>query len=80
MAGTQAQFDQGARVGNGLVLPAIVGLVAAQGFFGRGVPLAARRTTQVVLLDQRLLDLEGAVAVDFLLTAAIALPGFPALA
>jgi hypothetical protein len=69
MAWTQTQLDQGAGIRNCLVLPAVVGLVAAQRIFGRRVPFAARLATQVVLLNQRLLDLYGAITVDLLLSA-----------
>ena len=67
VTGPEAKFDQGARVGDRLVLPAIIGLEAAQGVFGGGIPLPCGLAIQVVLANEGFLDLVSAFAIDLLL-------------
>lgn len=67
MVGPEAQFDQRARVGNLLRLPAIVGLELLHGRLAARVPRAGGLAIEVVRLDQRRLDLTGPRWVDLLL-------------
>ncbi len=68
MIGPEAKLDERARVGDSLVLPAVVGLEAAESVFGGGIPLSGGRTAQVVLADQSFLYLMRAFGIDLLLT------------
>jgi hypothetical protein len=68
VAWAQAQFDEGAGIGDGLVLPSVVSLEFPQGIFCDRIPRAARRTSQIMLSNQSLLDLPGALGINFLLT------------
>ena len=77
VARAQTQFDQGAGVGDGLILPSVIGLELPQGGFGRGVPFVRGLAFQITLLDQSLLNLMSSLAVNLLLPA---LFGMPALA
>ena len=72
MARPESEFDQRAGIGDDLVLPALVGLELAHGRLGSAVPDTSGLAVEVVLADQRFLDLAGTVAGNFLL--AVALP------
>jgi hypothetical protein len=61
---TQAEADEGARIGNTLALPALVSLIAAQGRLCGVIPFAGRRAVHIMLTNQRGLDLAGALAVN----------------
>lgn len=52
----QTKFDQGPRVGHGLALPSVVGLIAPHSFFTGLVPGAGRGASQIMLADQSLLN------------------------
>ena len=68
-ARAQTQFDQCSRVGDGFALPAVIGLVAAHGFFAGLVPGASGFAAEVVLADQGFLNGPGSLGVYFLLAA-----------
>ena len=68
-ARAQAQLDQRPRIGDLLALPAVVGLVAAHGFFASLVPGAGGFSAEVVLADQGFLNSAGPLRVYFLLSA-----------
>src|SRR5258708_25727583 len=70
--GPETELDERSRIRNNLRLPAIGGLIAAEGFLGRGVPGTRGFAAEIMRLDQCLLDLLGTPAVDSLL--AVALP------
>ncbi len=72
----EAEFDERARIGNDLVLPAIVFLIFRQCVFRRLIPLPTGLTGKIVSAYQRFLNLPGAGAVRRLLAA---LPGSGAL-
>lgn len=63
----QTQADEGAGVGHSLRLPSMVGLVTPHGIFAGLVPRSCCGAAQVVLPDQRLLDLLRALWIDLLL-------------
>ena len=69
LARTQAQADQSARIGDGFALPALIGLVAAHGFFAGLVPGASGFAAEVVLADQGFLNGPSSLGVYFLLAA-----------
>lgn len=69
LARAQSQLDQGARVGYGFALPAMVCLVAPHGFFAGLVPRAGGFSTQIVLADQSFLNGMSSLGIDFLLAA-----------
>ncbi len=69
VARSQPEFDQGARVGHGLRLPAVVGLIAAQGILCGLGPFAGSLAAEIVLANQRFLNGLRAIGVDFLLAA-----------
>ncbi len=69
MAWSQAQFDEGPRVGHCLRLPAMVGLIAAQGIFRSLSPFAGGFASEIVLADQRFLNGLRAIGVNLLLSA-----------
>ena len=69
MVGSEAEFDKRARVGHGLVLPAIVGLEMPQRVLSRGIPLPSRHAGHVMLANQSFLDLMRALGIDLLLAA-----------
>ena len=69
VARPESEFDEGARVGNRFILPAIVALEFSQRVFGGRVPFSGRLAAQVMLLDQRFLDLLGALGINLLLSA-----------
>jgi len=74
IAGAEAELDQRPRIGYFLVLPAMVGLVTAHGFFAVLVPRAGGLSAQVVLADQGLLNGLSSLGIDFLLAAHRLLP------
>src|SRR5208283_1470563 len=69
VVGAEAEFLDGARVGEELGLPAVVGLVFLYGGLGGRVPLAVGIAAKVVLADESLLNLRHAVRVDGLLAS-----------
>src|ERR1019366_975406 len=69
MIGSQAQFDQRPGIGCELGLPAVGRLVAGHGVAGSLVPSAGRPTAKVMLVNEGVLDLHGALFVDPALTA-----------
>ncbi len=69
LARPQAQLDQRARVGDGLALPSVIGLIAAHGFFAGLVPCAGGFAGHVMLADQSFLNGLRPLGVDFLLAA-----------
>ena len=68
-AGAKSQPDQGAGIGNGLCLKAVILLVALHRLLGGDVPVAGRRAGKIVFANQRLLDLGRALLIDGLLSA-----------
>ena len=80
----EAEADQSARIGNGLRLPAVIGLIAAHRVFTRLVPGSRRRSVQIMLANQGQLNFLGAIGINFLLPARTALSlaqrGLPRLA
>ena len=68
-ARAQTQFDQCSRVGDGFALPAVIGLVAAHGFFAGLVPGARGLAGQIMFADQGFLNGLGSLGIDFLLAA-----------
>ena len=73
----QAQADQSTRIGNGLALPSVIGLVATHRFFAGRVPRPGGRTTQVVFADQSFLNRVCAFGIDLLLATDSRLPARP---
>src|SRR5436305_10101917 len=73
MVWSQAQLDDGARIGRDLGLPSIFGLVTRHGGLGAGIPLSVGLAIEVFLADQGLLDIAGPGFINLLL--AMALPG-----
>ena len=67
MAGAEAELDQGAGVGDGFVLPTVVGLEPAKSIFCGRIPLPRRLAGQVVLTDESFLDLLRAFRINLLL-------------
>ena len=67
LARSQAQADQGTRVGDRLALPAMVRLVTPHGLFACLVPRAGRIPAQIMLANQRFLNGLRPFAIDFLL-------------
>ncbi len=65
----KTQPNQSARIWNCLGLPALLGLVATHRSLRTVVPLASRRSLQVMLSNQRLLDFADAAAVNRFLSA-----------
>jgi len=65
---SQTQADEGAGVRHRFRLPSMVGLVMPHGIFARLIPCSRRRAGQVMLADQRLLDLLRALRIDLLLS------------
>lgn len=68
MIGTQAQFDECARIRGDFRLPAIIGLVALHGRFRTAVPDAVGFPVKILFADQRYLDLGGSRRINFLLS------------
>ena len=60
----QAEVDQGAGVRDGLVLPSVIRLVAAHGGLGCVVPFSRGLAIQVMLANERFLNLLRAPGVD----------------
>ena len=69
MVWTEAQADQGARIGNGFRLPAVVGLIAAQGVFAGLIPGSSGLSRHIVFADQSFLNFLCAIGINFLLAA-----------
>jgi len=68
MIRAQSQFDQGASIGRGFGLPIVVGLITLHGLLRSIIPYACRFPRQVVLTNQSLLDFQGALPVNLLLS------------
>src|ERR1019366_9206460 len=64
MIGSQSQFDQRPGIGCQFSLPAVGRLVTGHGVAGSGVPSAGRPTGKVLLPNEGVLDLQGALLVD----------------
>jgi len=70
LAWAQPKTDQGARIGNGLALPAMVRLIFAHGIFAGLVPASGGLAfIEIVLADQRLLNFLGAIGINLLLAS-----------
>src|ERR1035438_9006538 len=67
---TESQFDERPRIRSHNALPALVGLVPLHRFLRRVVPDAGRTSIEVVLSQQRILNIVGALRINFLLAAA----------
>ncbi len=63
----KAEFDQSARVGDGLALPSVIGLEAAHGGFAGVIPRSGGFSGQIMLTDQRFLNGLRALGIDLLL-------------
>lgn len=59
--GAEAELDQGAGIGRELGLPAMIGLEFLHGGFSGRVPLTGGWTGQIVLANQGVLNLFGAL-------------------
>ena len=70
--GTQSKFDQGASVGSGFRLPVVVCLISLHRLLRGVVPHARRFPVQIVLANQSLLDFQGALRIDLLLSMSAA--------
>lgn len=68
-AGPEAELDQGARIGDGLGLPSLVGLVTLHGSLGGAVPFSRRFSLEIVLADQGLLNFTSTLGIHHLLPA-----------
>lgn len=66
---TQPQFYEGPCIGDSLALPIIVGLISLHSSLRRIVPDTGGFAVQVMLADQRLLNLPRALCIDLLLAA-----------
>jgi len=69
LARAKSQLNERARVGHLLALPAVIGLVAAHGFFAGLVPRARGFAVQIVLADQSFLNSLSTLRINFLLAA-----------
>lgn len=69
LIGAEAEFDEGAGVGNLFGLPAIVGLEFLHGFLRIRVPGTRGLTRKIMVADESFLNVTGALRVDFLLPA-----------
>ncbi len=67
LARAQAQANQRARIGNGLALPSVIGLVTPHRFFAGLVPCPGGLAAQIVLPDQGFLNGLRAFGIDLLL-------------
>ena len=67
MVRPQAKLNQRSRIRQHLGLPAMIFLVTAHGFLRTAIPASIGFTAQVVLLDERFLDLACAVGIDAVL-------------
>jgi hypothetical protein len=74
VARPQPKGDQRARIGNRLRLPAVIGLIAPHGLFTGLIPGSGCFAAQVVLADQRFLDLVSPLGINFLLSSRGRLP------
>jgi len=66
---TQPQFYEGPCIGDSLALPSIVGLIPLHRVLRRIIPDTGGFAVQVMLADQRLLNLSRALCIDLLLAA-----------
>lgn len=64
---TQPELDQRARIRRRLRLPAIICLIFLHRLLACGVPFSRRLARQIVLANQRLLNLCSALGIDLLL-------------
>jgi hypothetical protein len=67
LARTQAQADERARIGNGLALPSVIGLVAPHRIFAGLVPGSGGIAAQIMFADQRFLNRLCAYGINLLL-------------
>src|SRR5437773_817980 len=67
MIRAQAQLDDGARVGQFLCLPAILGLITNHRGLGAGVPNSVGLALEILFADQCCLDLAHADRINYLL-------------
>jgi len=67
VARSQPQADQCARIRHCLRLPAVIGLIAAHGVFAGLVPVSGRFAAQVMLANQRFLNLLHPLGINLLL-------------
>ena len=67
----QSQLDERSSVRRGFGLPIIIRLITLHRLLSLVIPHAGRLTRQVVLADQGLLDFQGALRIDFLLSVSI---------
>ena len=65
---SQPQLDECSRVGHGLVLPSVIGLIPPHGFLARLIPFPGRLALQVMLADERFLDCLCAFRINLLLS------------
>jgi len=65
----EAELNQSTRIGGGLGLPSLVGLIALHGSLGGRIPFSGRLSVEVVLADQGLLNFAGALGINHLLAA-----------
>ena len=70
--GTEAKFDEGARIGGGFRLPSIIGLKLLHGLFRSIVPDPGGFSAEVMFANQGFLDLTSALGIDLLLAVACA--------
>ncbi len=75
LAGTKTKFDEGSGVRKDFRLPVVIALKAGKSVARCLVPLAGSFAVEVVLADQRLLNLNGAVSADGLLATKLGLAG-----
>ena len=68
-ARSETKFDQGARVGDDLGLPSVIGLIFGQGVAGLIVPGAAGLAVQIMFANQSGLNFTGAFAAGGSLSA-----------
>ena len=66
---SKSELDECPRIGHRLILPAIIGLEAAQSVFRWRIPLSRSLSVQIMPLNQSLLDLMSAFRIDLLLPA-----------
>jgi len=78
MIWSQPQFDQRASVGSGFRLPVIIRLITLHGLLGGVIPYAAGFPAKIVLANQGLLDFQGTLRVNLLLSTPVG-SGFPRL-
>ena len=69
VTGSQAQLNQSPRIGHGLGLPPLIGLITPERSLGRVIPFSGRFPGHVVLSNQGLLNLLGALGFNCFLAA-----------